>query len=105
MQKEIKIVYTPLHGTGGMLVKRVLKEIGFENVYIVKEQEEPDGNFPTVDYPNPEEGKAFKLALELAKEVDADIVMANDPDADRLGVYVKDVKTNIFYHRKKVEEN
>ena len=96
MQKEIKIVYTPLHGTGGMLVKRVLKEIGFENVYIVKEQEEPDGNFPTVDYPNPEEGKAFKLALELAKEVDADIVMANDPDADRLGVYVKDVKTNEY---------
>ena len=96
MQKEIKIVYTPVHGTGGMLVKRVLKEIGFENVYIVKEQEEPDGNFPTVDYPNPEEGKAFKLALELAKEVDADIVMANDPDADRLGVYVKDVKTNEY---------
>ena len=74
MRKDIKIVYTPLHGTGGMLVKRILKEIGFENVYVVKEQEEPDGNFPTVDYPNPEDSKAFKLALELAKKVDADIV-------------------------------
>ena len=96
VQKDVKIVYTPLHGAGNMPVQRILKEIGFENVYIVKEQEEPDGNFPTVDYPNPEEGKAFKLALELAKEVDADIVMANDPDADRLGVYVKDVKTNEY---------
>lgn len=96
MQKDIKIVYTPLHGTGGMLVKRILKEIGFENVYVVKEQEEPDGNFPTVDYPNPEDSKAFKLALELAKKVDADIVLANDPDADRLGVYVKDTKTGEY---------
>lgn len=96
MQKDIKIVYTPLHGTGGTLVKRILKEIGFENVYVVKEQEEPDGNFPTVDYPNPEDGKAFKLSLELAKKVDADIVMANDPDADRLGVYVKDTKTGEY---------
>lgn len=96
MRKDIKIVYTPLHGTGGMLVKRILKEIGFENVYVVKEQEEPDGNFPTVDYPNPEDSKAFKLALELAKKVDADIVLANDPDADRLGVYVKDTKTGEY---------
>ena len=96
MRKDIKIVYTPLHGTGGTLVKRILKEIGFENVYVVKEQEEPDGNFPTVDYPNPEDGKAFKLSLELAKKVDADIVMANDPDADRLGVYVKDTKTGEY---------
>lgn len=96
MRKDIKIVYTPLHGTGGMLVKRILKEIGFENVYVVKEQEEPDGNFPTVDYPNPEDSKAFKLALELAKKVDADIVLANDPDADRLGVYVKNTKTGEY---------
>ena len=90
MQKDIKIVYTPLHGTGGRLVKRILKEIGFENVYVVKEQEEPDGNFPTVSYPNPEDPKAFVLALELAKKVDADIILANDPDADRFGIYVKE---------------
>lgn len=94
MQKDIKIVYTPLHGTGGRLVKRILKEIGFENVYVVKEQEEPDGNFPTVSYPNPEDSKAFVLALELAKKVDADIILANDPDADRFGIYVKDTSTN-----------
>lgn len=89
MQKDIKIVYTPLHGTGNIPVQTILKELGFENVYVVKEQEKPDGNFPTVDYPNPEDAKAFKLALELAKEKDADIVLANDPDADRLGVYAK----------------
>ena len=92
MQKNIKIVYTPLHGTGGNLVKRILKEVGFENVYIVKEQEEPDGSFPTVGYPNPEDPKAFTLALNLAKEVNADVILANDPDADRLGIYVKDTK-------------
>ena len=96
MQKDIKIVYTPLHGTGGRLVKRILKEIGFENVYVVKEQEEPDGNFPTVSYPNPEDPKAFVLALELAKKVDADIILANDPDADRFGIYVKDTSTNEY---------
>lgn len=96
MQKDIKIVYSPLHGTGGKLVKRILKEIGFENVYVVKEQEEPDGNFPTVSYPNPEDPKAFVLALELAKKVDADIVLANDPDADRFGMYVKDTKTQEY---------
>ena len=90
MQKDIKIVYSPLHGTGGKLVKRILKEIGFEKVYVVKEQEEPDGHFPTVSYPNPEDPKAFVLALELAKKIDADIVLANDPDADRFGMYVKD---------------
>lgn len=90
MQKDIKIVYTPLHGTGNIPVQRILKEIGFENVYVVKEQELPDGNFPTVGYPNPEDPKAFKLALELAKKVDADVILANDPDADRLGVYAKD---------------
>ena len=93
MQKDIKIVYSPLHGTGGKLVKRILNEVGFENVYIVPEQEKPDGNFPTVSYPNPEDPKAFVLALELAKKVDADIILANDPDADRLGIYVKDTKT------------
>ena len=93
MQKDIKIVYSPLHGTGGKLVKRILSEVGFENVYIVPEQEKPDGNFPTVSYPNPEDPKAFVLALELAKKVDADIILANDPDADRLGIYVKDTKT------------
>ena len=96
MQKDIKIVYSPLHGTGNIPVQRILKEIGFENVYIVKEQEKPDGNFPTVSYPNPEDPKAFALALDLAKKVDADIVLANDPDADRLGIYVKDTKSGEY---------
>ncbi|MGN0347966.1 MAG: phospho-sugar mutase [Roseburia sp.] len=96
MAKEIRIVYTPLHGTGNIPVRRVLKELGFTNVYVVKEQELPDGNFPTVGYPNPESPKAFELALKLAKEVDADIVLATDPDADRLGVYCKDTKTNEY---------
>ena len=88
-QDKIKIVYTPLHGTGNIPVQRILKEIGFTHVYVVPEQEKPDGDFPTVDYPNPEDKKAFKLALELAEKVDADIILANDPDADRLGVYSK----------------
>lgn len=88
-QENLSIVYTPLHGTGNIPVQSILKEIGFKNVHIVKEQEMPDGNFPTVDYPNPEDKKAFKLALELAKKVDAEIVLATDPDADRLGVFVK----------------
>ena len=96
MAKDIKIVYTPLHGTGNLPVRRVLKELGFEQVYVVKEQELPDGNFPTVSYPNPESPKAFELALKLAKEVDADIVLATDPDADRLGVYVKDSKSGEY---------
>ncbi|MCI9039732.1 MAG: phospho-sugar mutase [Clostridia bacterium] len=96
MQKDIKIVYTPLHGTGNIPVQAILKELGFENVYIVKEQAEPDGNFPTVDYPNPEDPKAFKLALELAKEKNADIILANDPDADRLGVYAKNQATGEY---------
>ena len=96
MQKDIKIVYTPLHGTGGKIVKTILSQIGFENVYIVKEQEKPDGKFPTVSYPNPEDEKSFTLALELAKKVDADIILANDPDADRLGIYVKDTKTKQY---------
>lgn len=87
--EDIKIVYTPLHGTGNLPVRRVLKELGFKHVYVVPEQELPDGDFPTVSYPNPEDPKAFALALELAKKVDADIVLATDPDADRLGVYAK----------------
>ena len=96
MQKDIKIVYTPLHGTGNIPVQTILKELGFENVYVVPEQEKPDGNFPTVDYPNPEDPKAFKLALDLAKQKDADIVLANDPDADRLGVYAKNKETGEY---------
>nr|WP_317282933.1 phospho-sugar mutase [uncultured Sellimonas sp.] len=94
--KELKIVYSPLHGTGNIPARRVLKELGFENVYIVKEQELPDGEFPTVSYPNPEAEEAFELGLKLAKEVDADLVLATDPDADRLGVYVKDAKSGEY---------
>lgn len=94
-QENLSIVYTPLHGTGNMPVQRILKEIGFKNVHIVKEQEEPDGNFPTVDSPNPEDKKAFTLALELAKKVEAEVVLATDPDADRLGVFVKNKKEYI----------
>ncbi len=86
---DLKIVYTPLHGTGLVPVTTVLKELGFENVYVVEEQAKPDGRFPTVKYPNPEEDSAFELAISLAKEKDADIVMATDPDADRLGLFVK----------------
>ena len=96
MQKDIKIVYTPLHGTGNIPARRVLKELGFENVYVVPEQELPDGEFPTVSYPNPEAAEAFELALKLAKEKDADLVLATDPDADRLGVYVKDTKSGEY---------
>lgn len=94
--KNIKIVYTPLHGTGNIPVRRILKELGFENVYVVKEQELPDGDFPTVGYPNPESKEAFELALKLAKEKGADLVLATDPDADRLGVYVKDSKSGEY---------
>lgn len=90
VSKELKIVYSPLHGTGNVPVRRVLKELGFKNVYVVKEQELPDGEFPTVSYPNPEAAEAFELGLKLAKEVEADLILATDPDADRLGVYVKD---------------
>ena len=93
---SLKIVYTPLHGTGNLPVRRVLKELGFRQVYVVKEQELPDGNFPTVSYPNPEDKNAFALALKLAEEVDADIVLATDPDADRLGVYAKDAQTGEY---------
>lgn len=94
--ENIKIVYTPLHGTGKRLATRILDELGFSNVYVVKEQAEPDGSFPTVSYPNPEDPAAFELALKLAKEVDADIVIANDPDADRIGLHVKDSKTGEY---------
>ena len=94
--KDLKIVYSPLHGTGNIPARRILKELGFENVYVVKEQELPDGEFPTVSYPNPEAAEAFELGLKLAREVDADIVPATDPDADRLGVRVKD--KNGEYH-------
>lgn len=96
MAKDFTIVYTPLHGTGNIPVRRVLKELGFEKVYVVPEQEKPDGTFPTVAYPNPESPKAFELALALAKKVDADIVLATDPDADRLGVYCKDTKSGNY---------
>lgn len=87
--KDFKVVYTPIHGSGNLPVRRILKEIGFENVSVVPEQELPDGNFPTVDYPNPEDPKAFKMALALAEKENADVVMATDPDADRLGVFAK----------------
>ena len=94
--KKLKVVYTPLHGTGNTIAEKLLKELGMENVYVVPEQKDPDGEFPTVDYPNPEDPNAFKLALELAKKVDADVVLATDPDADRLGIYAKDVKTGEY---------
>ena len=90
MQDQISIVYTPLHGTGNIPARRVMKELGFTHVYVVPEQELPDGGFPTVSYPNPEAAEAFALGLKLAREKDADLVLATDPDADRLGVYVKD---------------
>ena len=96
MQDSIKIVYTPLHGTGNIPVRRALKEIGFTHVTVVPQQELPDGDFPTVSYPNPESKEAFELGLKLAKEQDADLVLATDPDADRLGVYVKDSKSGEY---------
>ncbi len=94
--KSLRIVYTPLHGTGNVPVRRILSELGFANVFVVKDQELPDGDFPTVPYPNPEDPAAFALALKLAKEVDADLILATDPDADRLGVYAKDSKTGEY---------
>jgi phosphoglucomutase len=96
MAKDMKIVYTPLHGTGNVPVRRVLKDLGFTQVYVEPQQKIPDGSFPTVAYPNPEDPKAWELALKLANEVDADIVLATDPDADRLGVYAKDTKTGKY---------
>lgn len=94
---SLKIVYTPLHGTGNIPVRRVLAELGFKHVTVVPEQELPDGEFPTVSYPNPEAAEAFALGLELAKKLDADLVLATDPDADRLGVYVKDQETGEYH--------
>ncbi|MCR5654665.1 MAG: phospho-sugar mutase [Lachnospiraceae bacterium] len=96
-QKDLSIVYSPLHGTGNIPARRVMKELGFENVYVVPEQELPDGDFPTVSYPNPEAAEAFELGLKLAKEKNAELVLATDPDADRLGVYVKDAKTGEYH--------
>ena len=97
VKDTLKIVYTPLHGTGNIPVRRALKELGFQNVYVVPEQEKPDGEFPTVSYPNPEAEEAFVLGLAMAKKLDADLVLATDPDADRLGVYVKDSKTGEYH--------
>lgn len=97
VKDDLTIVYSPLHGTGNIPVRRVLKELGFTKVYVVPEQELPDGNFPTVSYPNPETEEAFQLGLELGKKVDADLILATDPDADRLGVYVKDSKTGEYH--------
>ncbi len=97
VKDKLTIVYTPLHGTGNLPVRRVLKELGFQNVYVVPEQELPNGDFPTVSYPNPEAAEAFELGLALAKKVNADLVLATDPDADRLGVYVKDSKTGEYH--------
>jgi len=96
MADDMTIVYTPLHGTGNKPVRRILSELGFKNVYVVPEQEMPDGDFPTVSYPNPEDPKAFELALKLGKEKNADVVLATDPDADRLGVYAKNPVTNEY---------
>ena len=96
MAEDIKIVYTPLHGTGNVPVRRVLSELGFKKVYVVKEQEQPDSNFSTVSYPNPEDPAAFTLALKLAKEVEADVILATDPDADRLGIYALDKKSGEY---------
>ncbi len=96
MADDIKIVYSPFHGTGNVPVRRILKELGFKHVFVVPEQELPDPKFTTLDYPNPEDPKAFTLALKLAKEKDADIVLATDPDADRLGIYAKDTKTGEY---------
>ena len=92
----MKIVYTPIHGTGNIPVRRVLKEIGFEQVYVVEEQEKPDGDFPTVEYPNPEDARVFELALKKAKEVGAELILATDPDADRLGIYALDKHTGDY---------
>ncbi|MCR5255574.1 MAG: phospho-sugar mutase [Acetatifactor sp.] len=96
MASDIKIVYTPFCGTGNKPVQRILKELGFKNVYVVPEEENPDPNFADIPYPNPEDKRAFERALKLAKEKDADIVLATDPDADRLGVYAKDTKTGEY---------
>ena len=94
--KDLKIVYSPFNGTGNVPVCRILTELGFEQVYVVPEQQLPDPNFTTLEYPNPEDPKAFTMALALAEKVDADVVLATDPDADRLGIYAKDTKTGEY---------
>lgn len=94
--RDMKIVYTPLHGTGNLPVRRILSELGFEQVMVVPEQELPDGDFPTVSYPNPEDKNAFALALKMASQVDAELVLATDPDADRLGIYAKNPATGEY---------
>ena len=96
-KENFKIVYSPLHGTGGRPVKRVFEETGFKSIYIVAEQEQPDGNFPTCSYANPEDPAVFKLSIALADKVGATLCMANDPDADRIGVAVKDEKGEWVY--------
>ncbi len=96
MAADIRVVYTPLHGSGNLPVRRALRELGFTQVFVVPEQEKPDGAFPTVAFPNPEDENAWKLALKLAREVDADLVLATDPDADRLGAYVKDIESGDY---------
>lgn len=90
--KDLKIVYTPIHGSGNVPVRRVLSELGYENVLVVKEQELPNGNFPTAPYPNPENPDVFKIAMEMANKVNADVIFGTDPDCDRIGVVVKDNK-------------
>ncbi len=96
-KENFKIVYSPLHGTGGRPIKRVFSEMGFNSIFVVPEQEKPDGNFPTCSYANPEDPSVFKLSIELAEKVGATICMANDPDADRIGVAVKDDYNNWIY--------
>ncbi len=88
--KDLKSIYTPIHGTGLMPVTRILKELRYEKLHVVKEQEKPDGNFPTASYPNPEDPKVFKIALDMAKELNPDIIFGTDLDADRIGAVVKD---------------
>lgn len=87
--KDLKIIYTPIHGSGNIPVRRVLKELGYDNVFVVKEQEMPDGNFPTVTYPNPEEPTVFEIALKMAKRLEPDLIFGTDPDCDRIGIVVK----------------
>ena len=88
--KDLKIIYTPIHGSGNIPVRRVLSELGYENLIVVKEQEKPNGNFPTAPYPNPEDPKVFEIALNMAKEENPDIIFGTDPDCDRIGVVVKE---------------
>ena len=97
VKDDVKIVYTPLHGAGNILCRRILDELGFKNVYVVKEQELPNGDFPTCPYPNPEAAQAFELAVKLGTEVGADLLLATDPDCDRIGIYVKGEKPGEYH--------